>query len=130
MERNNKKRCEICNKEISKTNWSKHIKSRKHLSFISQTPLDNVESQENYNPNILLPQNTCKYCGNETITENQFSETEYLRNWNDHLKSVSHKNNTKLFRENLKKNINQSKLLTKEKDVLKISILKLMITLL
>ena len=28
MERNNKIRCNICNKEISKSKWSKHIKTK------------------------------------------------------------------------------------------------------
>ena len=34
MERNNKTRCDICNIEISKSNWSKHIKTKKHLDNI------------------------------------------------------------------------------------------------
>ena len=36
MERNNRdlKQCDICNKEISKSNWSKHIKTKKHLDNI------------------------------------------------------------------------------------------------
>ncbi len=32
MERN--KRCHLCNVEISKSNWSKHIKTKKHLANI------------------------------------------------------------------------------------------------
>ncbi len=120
MERNNKKRCEICNKEISKTNWSKHIKSRKHLSLISE------ESQENYNPNsfapsVILSQNTCRYCGNETIPEN---------NWNEHLKSDSHKNNTKSFRENLKRKYKSIKIISKRKRRFKDLDFEQMITLL
>ncbi len=35
-------RCEICNKETSKSNWSKHIKTKKHLDNIrrSESPGD------------------------------------------------------------------------------------------
>ena len=36
MERNNKIRCGICNIEISKTNWSKHIITKKHLERIRE----------------------------------------------------------------------------------------------
>ncbi len=35
----NNKRCDICNLEISKSNWSKHLKTKKHL--------DNIQLQEN-----------------------------------------------------------------------------------
>jgi D-arabinose 1-dehydrogenase-like Zn-dependent alcohol dehydrogenase len=28
------RRCDICNVEISKTNWSKHIKTKKHLDAV------------------------------------------------------------------------------------------------
>ncbi len=62
MERNNRdlKRCDICNLEISKTNWSKHIKSKKHL--------DNIQSQrnnENLNELSLheFESNIQKHCG-------------------------------------------------------------------
>jgi hypothetical protein len=91
-----KKRCDVCNIEVSSSNWSKHIKSRKHLSFI------NVESQENYNSNKKI---TCRYC-NETIPENK---------WLEHLKSESHKKKTKLFRENLKRKHKSIKIINKRK---------------
>ncbi len=34
MEQN--RRCDICNIEISKSNWSKHIKTKKHLNAIQE----------------------------------------------------------------------------------------------
>ncbi len=80
MERNNSKRCHLCNVEISKSNWSKHIKTKKHL--------DNIRRNESPGD-----EKHCRIC-NVLIREDE---------WNNHIKSRFHKKNRKLFRKNLKK---------------------------
>ncbi len=91
MERNNRdlKQCDICNKEISKSNWSKHIKTKKH---IDNTLLQRNNQNEIQRNNI---QKQCEIC-NILIFENE---------WNDHLKSVNHKNKTKLLQNKLKEKV-------------------------
>jgi hypothetical protein len=44
MEKN--KRCDICNVEISKTNWSKHVKTKKHLDAVQARREMNERSDE------------------------------------------------------------------------------------
>ena len=43
MESNKIIKCYICNLEISKTNWSKHIKTKKHLNNISKPHDDDIK---------------------------------------------------------------------------------------
>jgi predicted nucleic acid-binding Zn-ribbon protein len=33
-----KRKCDICNLDVSKTNWSKHIKTKKHLGVVQARP--------------------------------------------------------------------------------------------
>jgi hypothetical protein len=72
-------KCHLCNVEITKSNWSKHIKTIKHLNNIRSTE----QSEEKQ----------CIIC-NVLIREDE---------WNNHIKSRFHKKNRKLFRKNLKK---------------------------
>ncbi len=44
MEQN--RRCDICNVEISKTNWSKHVKTKKHLDAVQTRGKVNERSDE------------------------------------------------------------------------------------
>jgi hypothetical protein len=74
MEVREKIRCDICNKEISKSNWNKHIKTKKHLE---KTRIEKY----------------CLIC-NTIISENE---------WISHIKSKFHKKNRKLFKKKLKK---------------------------
>ena len=69
----NKMYCNICNKDVSSTNWSKHLKTKIHM-------------------NLLVPQKTCIIC-NVAVPEPE---------WIKHLKSSTHKNNTQLFLQKLK----------------------------
>ncbi len=98
------KHCDICNVEISKTNWSKHIKTKKHLEGIRDSAQREVISDEEVQ---------IKHCGicNVDIPENE---------WINHLKSPSHKRKTKLI-----KNILEDK----EKEIFKILTLRQMIIL-
>jgi hypothetical protein len=64
----NKKHCNIFNKNISSTNWSKHLKTKIHM-------------------NLLVPQKNCIIC-NVAVPE---------PDWIQHLKSSMHKNNAQLF---------------------------------
>jgi len=92
MESNKKIKCYICNLEISKTNWSKHIKTKKHLDNI-QLQRNNQESNisETYEVENLIQ----KHCGicNILVSENE---------WYQYLKSGNHKKNTKLLQNKLK----------------------------
>jgi phage FluMu protein Com len=92
-------RCNICNKEISKSNWSKHIKTKKHL--------DNIRLQTN-NQNEIQRNNTQIKCGicNILIYENEF---------NEHLKSDNHKNNSKLLQNKLKVKIKSLNIIRQRK---------------
>jgi hypothetical protein len=69
MER--KKRCHLCNVEISKSNWSKHIKTKKHLNNL-RSEESNAERRE---------EKHCRIC-NVLIREHE---------WNKHIKSRFHK---------------------------------------
>jgi len=93
--RSEKRRCDICNIEVSKTNWSKHIKTKKHLvSESNYRSLEAVQEQrEVISEEVLL-----KYCGicNVDIPENE---------WTNHLKSPSHKKNTKSLKDKLKEKV-------------------------
>jgi hypothetical protein len=51
-------RCDICNVEISKTNWSKHIKTKKHLERIRDR-----EVNEETNEKVRAEQVLIKHCG-------------------------------------------------------------------
>jgi hypothetical protein len=72
----NKKHCNICNKDVSSTNWSKHLKTKMHM-------------------NLLVPQKSCNIC-NVVVPEPE---------WIQHLKSSTHKNNTQLFLQKLKEKL-------------------------
>lgn len=92
MERNNSKRCDICNKEKSKSNWSKHIKTKKHLEGIRNS------AQREVNEGSTNEEVQIKHCGicNVVVAENE---------WSEHLKSTSHKNKTKLIKGKLKQKV-------------------------
>ncbi len=83
MEQN--RRCDICNVEISETNWSKHIKTKKHL--------DAVQAVNKRTDRVQI-----KHCGicNVVVPENE---------WTNHLKSPSHKRSTKLIKDKLKEKV-------------------------
>ncbi len=87
MERNNRdlKQCDICNFEISKTNWSKHIKSKKHWEKIRENEQSEIEENE------------MKHC--------LICNIDIHNNFNEHLKSTSHKNNTKLIKDKMKQKV-------------------------
>ena len=81
-------RCNICNKEISKSNWSKHIKTKKHL--------DNIQLQRNNSETYETESRIQKHCGicNILVFENE---------WNQHVKSDNHRKNTKLLQKKTKR---------------------------
>ena len=85
----NKKRCNVCIKEISSSNWSKHIKSKIHQDCQQREPLEHQQRQtvHCWIFNVEIDQNT----------------------WLDHLKSSSHKKFTKIFKSNLPKMTNKRK---------------------
>jgi hypothetical protein len=87
MEQN--RRCDICNIEISKTNWSKHIKTKKHLDAVQARREVNERSDEE------IQIKRCGIC-NIDVQENV---------WIKHLKSLAHKKNTKLLQNKFKKKI-------------------------
>ncbi len=68
----NKRRCNICNKDVSSTNWSKHLKTKILM-------------------NLPVPQKNCIIC-NVYVLEPE---------WTQLLKSSTHKN-AKLFFQKLK----------------------------
>jgi hypothetical protein len=86
------KRCDICNVEISKTNWSKHIKTKKHLEGIRDF-IQREVNEGSTNEEVQI-----KHCGicNVVVAENE---------WSEHLKSTSHKNNTKLIKDKIKQKV-------------------------
>jgi hypothetical protein len=112
------KRCDICNKEISKSNWSKHIKTKKHLRL----------EQEPREINEVVPIKRCDIC-NVDVWGNHIKTTKHLNavqarrervqinhcgicnvdvlenERNNHLKSPSHKRNTKLIKNKLKEKV-------------------------
>ncbi len=79
MEQN--RRCDICNIEISKTNWSKHIKT------------DAVQAVNERTDRVQIKH--CRIC-NIVVPENE---------WTNHLKSPSHKRSTKLIKDKLKEKV-------------------------
>jgi hypothetical protein len=83
MEKN--RRCDICNVEISKTNWGKHIKTKKHFDVVQARREVNERSAEGVQ---------IKRCGicNVDVPENERTK---------HLKSPSHKRSTKLIKDKL-----------------------------
>src|SRR6185436_6899301 len=78
-----KKRCLICKLDISKTNWSKHIKSKKHLE--KEKKLEK-KRKEKY----------CFYC-DIVIPEDELF---------NHLRSSTHKEKVKIRFKGIKKHIN------------------------
>jgi hypothetical protein len=86
-----KRRCDTCNVEISKTNWSKHIKTKKHLAGISDSTRREVNERSDEGVEI-------KRCGicNVVVPENE---------WTNHLKSPSHKRSTKSIKDKLKEKV-------------------------
>ncbi len=77
-------RCEICNKEISKSNWSKHIKTKKHLDNIRRSESPGDEKH-------------CRIC-NVLIREDE---------WNNHIKSRFHKKIENCLEKIIKRKLNQ-----------------------
>jgi DNA-directed RNA polymerase subunit N (RpoN/RPB10) len=112
-----KVRCHLCEVDISKTNWSKHIKTQKHLfrvsSLCSDTFADTSYVTEN-RENIETYEIETKFCSfcNETIS----------KDWIAHLKSIKHKKNKKLFTDEIKAKHKKlsTVLLEREKENLKI----------
>lgn len=60
-EKYKKQKCDVCNMEISKTNWSKHIKSQKHIDNVSKETVsketvskesNNEDNEDKENPFI------------------------------------------------------------------------------
>jgi hypothetical protein len=84
MERNNSKRFHLCNVEISKSNWSKHIKTKKHL--------DNIRRNESPGD-----EKHCRIC-NVLIREDE---------WNNHIKSRFHKKIENCLEKIIKRKLNQ-----------------------
>jgi hypothetical protein len=60
-----KKRCDICNLEVSKTNWSKHIKTKKLLDAVQ-------EQRKVISDEVQAEQVQIKHCGicNVDVPEN------------------------------------------------------------
>jgi hypothetical protein len=97
-----KRRCDICNVEVSKTNWSKHIKTKKHLEAVKaeQSSLG-IRDSARREVNVVNERSDgvqIKHCGicNVVVPENE---------WSEHLKSLSHKKNTKLIKDELKEKV-------------------------
>jgi hypothetical protein len=84
-----KRRCDTCNVEISKTNWSKQTKTKKHLEAVQKQREVNERSDEG------VQINRCEIC-NLDVPENERS---------GHLKSPSHKRSTKLIKDKLKEKV-------------------------
>ena len=74
-----KKQCTICNIDVSKSNWSKHLKSKKHTNAAAAAIVVHTKLKR------------CVFCNIE-IPEND---------WNDHLKLPSHKKNLGLFKKQI-----------------------------
>jgi hypothetical protein len=95
MEQN--RRCDICNVEISKTNWSKHVKTEKHL--------DAVQARREVNEGTDGVQiKRCGICNVDVNIVNGRSDVPE-NEWIKHLKSHSHKRNTKLIKNILKEKV-------------------------
>jgi hypothetical protein len=101
MERNNhKKRCDICNVEISQSNWSKHLNTKKHKNNQNSNEVSHNEPERNIQ----------KHCG---ICNVQYEVSE--NEWKQHLKSPTHKNNTKLLQDKLKEKVKSFKIIKQRK---------------
>jgi hypothetical protein len=83
-----KKRCDVCNINISSSNWSKHIKSRKHKDS---------QRLPNLVPHRQEQLNHCWICNVNVPTEE----------WYNHTKSSSHKKNTKTLLSKIKEKIHK-----------------------
>jgi hypothetical protein len=88
----NKKHCNICNKDVSSTNWSKHLKTKRHLDVeqVQREVIPDVNvGNERSDEEVQI-----KYCGlcNIDMKEND---------WIKHLKSKSHKSNTNSIKDKL-----------------------------
>jgi hypothetical protein len=79
-----KKRCDICDKEVSLGNWSKHIITTKHKNLLK------IQEQR-----LVY----CRICDVRVDRDT----------WTDHLKSSSHKRNANVFRSKLPKPSNKRK---------------------
>jgi hypothetical protein len=84
-----KRRCNVCNLDVSKTNWSKHIKTKKHL--VAESNYHSLDAEQEGQ----VPTKHCVICDVD-VPENE---------WINHLKSTSHKNNTELLKEKLKEKV-------------------------
>jgi len=122
MERNNKIRCDICNKEISKSNWSKHIKTKKHINNNETYEVENRIQKHCGICNILLSENefyqhlkSNLHKRNTKLIKDEINNIQkycsicnilvFKNQWNDHLKSITHKNKTKLLQNKLKEKV-------------------------
>jgi hypothetical protein len=88
----NKKHCNICNKDVSSTKWSKHLKTKRHLDVeqVQREVIPDVNvGNERSDKEVQI-----KYCGlcNIDVKEND---------WIKHLKSKSHKSSTNLIKDKL-----------------------------
>ena len=84
-----KRRCNVCNLDVSKTNWSKHIKTKKHS--VAESNYHSLDAEQE--GQVLTKH--CVICDVD-VPENK---------WINHLKSSSHKNNTELLKEKLKEKV-------------------------
>ena len=81
-----KKQCNICNKEVSASNWSKHLNSKRHQDLLRPQGRQDLPVH-------------CWIC-----------DVDVDRSaWLEHLGSSSHKRNTKIFKSNLPKITNKRK---------------------
>ncbi len=79
-----KKQCDVCEIEVSLSNWSRHLKSKRHQYLLK---LQADQDLHCWICNVDVEQST----------------------WLDHLKSSSHKRNTKTFKNDLPKKTNKRK---------------------
>jgi hypothetical protein len=88
----NKKHCNICNKGVSSTNWSKHIKTKRYLDAEQarrEVILDVNVVNERSDEGVQI-----KHC---VLSNIDVKESVWIK----HLKSLSHKSNTNLTKDKL-----------------------------
>jgi hypothetical protein len=85
----NKKHCNICNKDVSSTNWTKHLKTKRHLDA------NQVQREVIPDVNVMNERSDegvqIKHCG---LCNIDVKESDWIK----HLKSKSHKSNTNLIK--------------------------------
>jgi hypothetical protein len=88
----NKKHCNICNKDVSSTNWTKHLKTKRHLDA------NQVQREVIPDVNVMNERSDegvqIKHCG---LCNIDVKESDWIK----HLKSISHKSNINLIKDQL-----------------------------